>query len=96
VRARGGPGGSPGGGSDRGLGLPFVADRPARGTGAVNLVDYYRRNVTYISRTDPRLARIAGIVAAAAPRSTSTYAWRAGHLLGCSPSGACRLAGVDV
>ena len=63
----------------------------------MNLVDYYRRNVTYISRTDPRLARIAGIVAAASPRSTLDLACGRGHLLGLlAERGLPGLAGVDV
>ncbi len=63
----------------------------------MNLVDYYRRNVTYISRTDVRLARIVDVVAQAAPGSTLDVACGRGHLLDrLADRGLVGLHGLDV
>jgi SAM-dependent methyltransferase len=63
----------------------------------VNLVEYYRRNVTYIARTDVRLARIVDLVADAAPAATLDVACGRGYLLDrLADRGLAGLHGVDV
>lgn len=63
----------------------------------MNLVDYYRSNVTYISHPDPRLARIVELVAAARPASTLDVGCGDGLLLGrLAGRGLDGLHGIDV
>ena len=59
--------------------------------------DYYRDNVTYISRVDPRLALIIDLVTAQAPASTLDIGCGRGFLLDLQARrGLTGLAGVDV
>lgn len=59
--------------------------------------DYYRDNVTYISRVDPRLARIIEIVTEAAPSSVLDIGCGRGFLLEqLSDRGVMGLTGMDV
>ncbi len=63
----------------------------------MNLADYYRRNVTYISRTDARLARIVDVVTRTAPASTLDVGCGRGYLLDLLAARGLRgLHGVDV
>lgn len=59
--------------------------------------DYYRNNVTYISRVDPRLDRIISIVRHAAPATTLDIGCGRGFLLGqLADRGLRGLTGMDV
>lgn len=59
--------------------------------------DYYRNNVTYISRVDPRLDRIISIVTHAAPATTLDIGCGRGFLLGqLADRGLAGLTGMDV
>lgn len=59
--------------------------------------DYYRNNVTYISRVDPRLARIIDIVTRLRPQSTLDIGCGRGFLLGeLADHGLQNLTGMDV
>jgi SAM-dependent methyltransferase len=63
----------------------------------VNLVDYYRGNVTYISRPDPRLERMIRLVADARPASTLDVGCGGGLLLDrLAGLGLSGLHGIDV
>jgi SAM-dependent methyltransferase len=63
----------------------------------VSLPEYYRDNVTYISRTDVRVATIVDLVARCAPASTLDLACGRGYLLDLlADRGLTGLAGVDV
>lgn len=59
--------------------------------------DYYKDNVTYISRVDPRLARIIDIVVAARPATTLDIGCGRGFLLDqLAQRGLTGLTGMDV
>lgn len=59
--------------------------------------DYYRANVTYISRVDPRLARIIDIVSALRPDRTLDVGCGSGFLLDqLAARGLTGLTGIDV
>lgn len=59
--------------------------------------EYYRNNVTYISRVDPRLERIIGLVCHECPESTLDLGCGRGFLLGqLADHGLHNLTGVDV
>jgi SAM-dependent methyltransferase len=63
----------------------------------VNLAEYYRGNVTYISRLDPRLERITRIVSDARPATTLDVGCGGGLLLGrLADLGLIGLHGIDV
>ena len=63
----------------------------------MSLPEYYRGNVTYISRTDLRLAKIVEILAAQRPTSTLDLACGRGYLLDLlAARGLTGLHGVDV
>lgn len=63
----------------------------------MNLVEYYRANVTYISRPDPRLQRMTRIVADARPASTLDVGCGGGLFLGrLAELGLPGLHGIDV
>ncbi|HEY6796931.1 MAG TPA: class I SAM-dependent methyltransferase [Kineosporiaceae bacterium] len=63
----------------------------------MSLPEYYRENVTYISRTDVRLATIVDLVAGLAPSATLDLACGRGYLLDLlADRGLTGLAGVDV
>lgn len=63
----------------------------------MNFEDYYQGNVTYISRVDPRLARIIEIVTGLAPASTLDIGCGRGFLLNhLADAGLENLTGMDV
>jgi SAM-dependent methyltransferase len=63
----------------------------------MDYTSYYRDNVTYISRTDPRLARIVRLVAALDPPGVLDVGCGRGHLLDLlADAGARGLHGLDV
>lgn len=63
----------------------------------MSFADYYRSNVTYISRVDPRLARVIELVTEAGPSSTLDIGCGRGFLLGhLADHGLNGLTGMDV
>lgn len=63
----------------------------------MNLVEYYRSNLTYLERPDPRIARMVEVITAAAPANILDVGCGGGLLLGLlAARGLPGLHGIDV